>query len=254
MPTQGAPALSTTIDDRILVRGRDLADELIGRLTFTEMFLLDLHGEEASAPRVRMVDAVLVALMEHGITPSTLAARLVMDGAPESTQGALAAGLLATGSRFLGVVEEVAAFVQVVAVDVAGGDLHSAARRHVASALSRSQRIPGFGHNLHDREDPRVGRLLALASEEGVTGDHIAALHAVHTELQEQTAQPLILNAAGVVGALLTDLGYAPSEVRGFALVARCAGLFAHVIDELRQPIARQIWQRSHEAVRRAEQ
>jgi citrate synthase len=121
------PPISTTEGDEIIVRGHRLAGELLGRVSFTEMFLLDMDGSPADAHRVRMVDAVLVALMEHGITPSTLAARLVLDGAPEATQGAVAAGLLAVGSRFLGTVEQAADMLQRI-VATTGCSREDAAR------------------------------------------------------------------------------------------------------------------------------
>lgn len=233
--------MSTTVDDRIIVRGHDLADELIGRRTFTEMFLLDLHGTPQPARHVELVDAVLVTLMEHGITPSTLAARVVLDGAPESTQGAVAAGLLATGSRFLGVIEEVATLVQDVA---ASDDGQTIAARRVYEHQERGTAVPGFGHNLHSHIDPRVDRLLELA---GPDGRHVRALRQLHGALVEATGRPLIANAAGVIGAILSDLGYAPEDVRGFALVARCAGLVAHIADERRSPMGRRVWQQAHD-------
>jgi citrate synthase len=238
------PPLSVTVDDRIEVRGRDLARELIGHVSFTEMLLLDLHGEPQPPAHVRMVDAVLVALTEHGITPSTLAARLVLDGAPESTQGAVAAGLLATGSRFLGVIEEAAALLRAVAAEE---PVEEGARRHVRALLDGGGRVPGFGHNLHAREDPRVEVLLELAEREGVAGKCVAALAPLREAVAEATGRPLIPNAAAAVAAVLSDLGYGPDEIRGFALVARCAGVFAHIADERRHPIARAVWQGFHE-------
>jgi citrate synthase len=228
--------------DRIIVRDRDLAEELIGKLSFTEMLLLDLTGTEANASQVRLVDAILVAMMEHGITPSTLAARVVLDGAPESLQGAVAAGLLATGSRFLGVIEEVGLLVRAVAADEAKGGLEESARRQVERLLAGGQAVPGLGHNLHGSEDPRVPALLGLAESEGVAAEHVAALAAVHRAANALLAQRLIVNAAGAIGAILSDLGYPANQLRGFALVARCAGLFAHVVDERRRPLARSVW------------
>jgi citrate synthase len=244
--TDRAP-ISWTIDDRILVRGRDLADELIGRMSFTEMFLLDLHGEVPSPSHVRMVEAVLVSMMEHGITPSTLAARLVLDGAPESTQGAVAAGLLATGSRFLGVTEQAAVFVQRVVSATGRTGVAAAARDEIKATIAEGGKVPGFGHNLHHRVDPRVVRLIELSRQEGVFGANLAALHEVGQILNEGRDTPLIMNAAGVAGAALSDLGYHPPAIRGFALIARCAGLVAHVMDELDHPIGRAVWQHAHE-------
>ena len=138
------PPISTTEGDEIIVRGHRLAGELLGRVSFTEMFLLDMDGTPADAHRVRMVDAVLVALMEHGITPSTLAARLVLDGAPEATQGAVAAGLLAVGSRFLGTVEQAAELLQRI-VSTTGTTPVAAARLEVQRVLAAGGRIPGSG-------------------------------------------------------------------------------------------------------------
>jgi citrate synthase len=241
--------ISQTVDDRIIVRGRDLADELIGRLSFTEMFLLDLHGEVPSPSHVRMVEAVLVGMMEHGITPSTLAARLVLDGAPESTQGAVAAGLLATGSRFLGVTEQVAIFIQRVVPAAERAGVAAAARDEIKATIAEGRRVPGFGHNLHHRVDPRVARLIELAKQEGVFGAHLAALREVGQILNEGRDTPLIMNAAGAAGAAMSDLGYDPSAIRGFALVARCAGLVAHVMDERNHPMSREVWQHAHETL-----
>lgn len=241
------PPLSTTRENRIQVRGRDLAGELIGNLSFTEMLLLDLHGEPQSPAHVRVVDAVLVVMMEHGITPSTLAARLVLDGAPESMQGAVAAGLLAAGSRFLGAIEEAARLLQ--AVVAGGGSRLDSARSHVRELLAAGSPIPGFGHNLHVGDDPRVAALFGVVRAEGVAGDHVACVEPVREAISLETGRALIPNAAVAVAAVLSDLGYTADVVRGFSLVARCAGLFAHVVDERRRPMARQVWQEAHERV-----
>lgn len=238
-----AAPLSETVDDRIVVRGHDLADELIGRVSFTEMFLLDLNGAPQSAAHVRMVDAILVSLMEHGITPSTLAARLVADGAPEASQGAVAAGLLAAGSRFLGVIEDAAAMLQTI---VADPRVEDAARQLVRGTLARRDRVPGFGHNLHAGVDPRVEALRRIAETEGLAGPHLAAVETLTELLAAESQRRLIPNAAIVVGAILSDLGYGVRDVRSFALVARCAGIVAHLADERQSPIARSVWEGAH--------
>lgn len=235
--------LSVTRGDTIEVRGYDLADDLIGKVTFAEMMLLDLTGERRSPAHVRVVDAVLVAMMEHGITPSTLTARLVLDGAPESAQGAVSAGLLAAGARFLGVIDEAGVLLQEIVRDESRDAAHGAVARLVAAGKP----IPGFGHNLHGREDPRVRALVAVARREGVAGPHVAALEPLQAAAHAVIGRPLIANAAGAVAAILSDLGFAPVDMRGFALVARCAGLVAHVADERRRPIARKVWQRAHD-------
>jgi citrate synthase len=241
------PPLSATVDGRILVHGVDLASELIGTTSFTEMLLFELDGAIPSAARARVVDGVLVAIMEHGITPSSLAARLVQDGAPESLQGAVSAGLLATGSQFLGVIEEAASLLQgIVAAAGDGDDLRTAADAAAADLRAAGRRIPGFGHNLHGDADPRVPVLLDLIEREGLAGRHVEALAALTEAVHVQLDRRLAVNAAAAIGAVLSDLGYAPDAIRGFALVARCAGLFAHVVDERRRPFARDVWERAH--------
>jgi len=239
------PPIAITDSDEIVVRGLRLSSDLIGKITFTEMFLLDLDGERPSPQRVRVVDAVLVALMEHGITPSTLAARLVLDGAPEAIQGAVAAGLLATGSRFLGTIEQVAEILQALVRDEDDA-VEAAASQRVAAILANGGRVPGLGHNLHHNVDPRVAALQRIAEAEGYWGAHSALLPLLQRITSTQVGRHVIVNAAGAIGAILSDLGYPSQQVRGFSLVARAAGLVAHVADEQDAPIAREVWMAAH--------
>ncbi len=243
------PPISTTEGDEIIVRGYRLAGDLLGKVGFTEMFLLDMDGTMPDAHRVRMVDAVLVALMEHGITPSTLAARLVLDGAPEATQGAVAAGLLAVGSRFLGTVEQSADVLQRI-VSTPDVPLGEAVLGETQRVLQSGGRLPGLGHNLHSDVDPRVEVLIGIAQQEGFRGAHVGALEALQEIGSRESGKQLIMNAAGAIGAILSDMGYPPSKVRGFALVARSAGVVAHVVDEQANPIARDVWVAEHDRKR----
>jgi citrate synthase len=238
--------ISTTEGDEIIVRGHLLAGDLLGRVTFTEMFLLDMDGVLPDSHRTRMVDAVLVALMEHGITPSTLAARLVLDGAPEAMQGAVAAGLLAVGSRFLGTVEQAADMLRRI-VPTGGVFSEDAVLAEVRRLRDSGARIPGLGHNLHSGVDPRVDVLVGIAEAEGLRGPHVDALEAVRAVAARETGRTLIVNAAGAIAAILSDMGYPPSQIRGFALVARAAGIVAHVVDEQAHPIARDVWVQAHD-------
>ena len=230
-------------DDRITVRGHDLATEIIGQMTFTELLLLDVRGELPGPAEVRVVDAVLVALMEHGLTPSSVVTRLALDAAPESLQGAMSAGMLAVGSRFLGVIEDVARLLQGVVADAGDEGPEVAARTHVQRLLAGGHRVPGFGHNLFAESDPRVEALLGVARHEGVAGPHTNALPFVRDAVAAALRRPIPINTTGAVGAILSDLGNPPEIVRGFALVARCAGLLAHVADERRLPLGRTFWE-----------
>jgi citrate synthase len=227
--------------DAIIIRGRNLADELMGKVTFTELTFLLVRGREPSTGETALLDAVLVSLADHGLTPTALAARLTYTGAPESLQGAVAAGLLGAGSVFLGVVEDTAAFLEPVVESAgAGADdvrLGAAARAAVEARLATGGRIPGLGHPVHKQVDPRTPRMYAIAEQHDVLGPHLRALRLVADEHRELTGRALPINGAGVGGAALADLGFPPRIVRGFALLARSAGLVAHLAEEMDRPL-----------------
>jgi citrate synthase len=224
--------------DSITVRGRDLASDLMGKVTFTELAFLLVRGREPTAQETVLLDAVLVSLAEHGLTPTVLAARLTHTGAPESLQGAVAAGLLGAGSVFLGVVEDTAVFLEGVVADAgAGCDLEAAAAAAVRARLAAGGRIPGLGHPVHKAGDPRTARIYAIADEQGLEGPHLRALRLVSAAHREATGKTLPINGAGVAGAALADLGFPARIVRGMALLARTAGLVAHLEEEHERPL-----------------
>ena len=181
-----------------------------------------------SAEETRLLDAVLVSLADHGLTPTVLAARLTHTGAPESLQGAMAAGLLGAGSVFLGVVEDTVRFLDEIGDDVEGG---------VAREIEAGRRVPGLGHPVHKQTDPRVPRMYEIAGEEGLLGPHLRLLRAVADAHAEASGRRLPINGAGAAGAALADLGLPPELARGFALLARTAGLIGHLAEERRQPL-----------------
>ena len=240
-----ASSASTSVEPAIQIAGHDVVD-LIGQRSLTEVMLLALDGELPSPGRTRVVDGIMVAIMDHGITPSALVTRLVLDGAPESMSGAVAAGLLAVGSRFLGTIEDSAALLERIVTGAANGDLEASSREELERLVAAGRRVPGFGHNLHGGGDPRVVPLFELTRGEGLAGSHVAAFEALPPIVEQVVGKPLVPNAAGAVGAILVDLGYAPADLRGFSLVARCAGLFSHAVEERRQPVARQAWESFH--------
>ena len=221
--------------DSITVRGRDLAADLMGRVTFTELTFLLVQGRAPGAKETVLLDAVLVSLAEHGLTPTVLAARLTHTGAPESLQGAVAAGLLGAGSVFLGVVEDTAGFLEHVVAR--GGDLEQAAADAVSAAIGAGRRIPGLGHPVHKAQDPRTARIYAIAEQQALVGPHLQALRLVAAAHREATGKTLPINGAGVAGAALADLGFPARIVRGMALLARTAGLVAHLEEEQSRPL-----------------
>jgi len=236
-------SVGTADADSITVMGRDLSSELMGKVTFTELAFLLVQRRMPSAEEARLLDAVLVSLADHGLTPTVLAARLTHTGAPESLQGAIAAGLLGAGSVFLGVVEDTVRFLDAIGEDVEGA---------VAREVEAGRRIPGLGHPVHKVEDPRTPRIYAIAEETGLTGTYLARLSEVSDAHARQTGRRLPVNGAGVAGAALADLGFQPALLRGFALLARTAGLLGHLAEEMQSPIGMRLYREVDERAKYA--
>ena len=240
--------------DRITVAGRDLAGDIMGRLSLTELAFLLVTRREPSAGERRILDAVLVSLADHGLTPSALAARLTYTGAPEAIQGAVAAGLLGAGSVFLGPAGDTAHFLADALEEHREHGTDEASLRRIAEIAVEARRqagalVPGLGHPVHRAEDPRVPRLYGLAAEEGTLGPHLRLLALVAAVHEEATGKHLPINGAGAGGAALADVGVPPGSVRGFVLIARTAGLVGQLAEEAQQPIGRQL---AHEIEQRA--
>jgi citrate synthase len=251
-PEDGPPryetALGASTADTITLLGQDLAEDVMGSVGFGELAFW-LAAQRRPAPgEVRVFEAVLAALADHGFTPTAIVTRLTYLSAPDSVQGALAAGLLGGGSRFLGVTEDCGRFLHSV-LDSAGGALPAddAGWDALALATVTARReahafVPGLGHHVHKEVDPRTPRLLRIAAEEGLFGPHLslfAAIGRVHPQVLGKT---LPLNGAGVCGAALADLGLPLELLRGFALLARTAGLIGQLAEELRRPVGNDIF------------
>jgi citrate synthase len=223
--------------DRITVAGRDVADELMGRVSFTDLAFMLVARRAPTPGEARVFDAVLVSLTDHGLTPTVLAARLTYTGAPESLQGAVAAGLLGAGSVFLGPTADTAQFLHEIVEADREGDTRAAAEAAVRALLDEGRRVPGLGHPVHKDVDPRVPRLYALATETGVLGPHMRLLEAVRAANEELSGRRLPINGAGAAGAALADLGLPAEAARGLALLARTAGLVGHLAEEAERPL-----------------
>jgi citrate synthase len=239
--------LGTSDADSITLLGRSLADDMLGEVTFGELaFWLVAKRPPTENERV-MFEAVLVALADHGFTPTAIAARLTYLSAPDSIQGAVAAGILGGGSRFLGVTEDAAGFLSraiaefdSLPTDDEGWDTRAA--EVIAATRAAGRFVPGLGHPVHKVTDPRTPKFMALAHDNAAFGPHLslfAAIGRVHPSILGRT---LPLNGAGVCGAVLADLGFSPAIVRGFALLARCAGVLGHIAEEQIDPIANDIY------------
>ena len=233
-------ATSTAAD--ITIRGKSLCDDLIGQLSFTQMLYFQVLGRVPTAGQTAVVDACLVALMEHGLTPSAIAARLTYGSAPEALQGAVAAGLLGVGGVFVGTVEGCAALLERI---VRSPDKAAECR----AIIDERRTLPGFGHETHTPDDPRTPRLFAVARAHGQAGERMAALELLGKTLDDAKGRHVTINATGAVAALLGDAGVPPEILRGFALVARCAGLVGHLHEEQRDPALRAMWHAAERAV-----
>jgi len=234
--------------DKIYVRGADLVDELIGELTFTEMILFHLTGQRPSRTQTVVLDAVLVTLMEHGITPSVIATRLIYHSAPDSLQSSIAAGLLGVGTTFIGTMEGCAALLQEILEAPEGAQPR--ARAIAESHRERRRPVHGFGHPQHKPDDPRTPKLFAVAERAGVKGNHIAALKLLSKEVDSAFGRHITINATGGTAALLGEIGIPREIVRGIAVISRSAGLVGHVLEESRKPAGPFIWHTVDDAIK----
>lgn len=240
-------SIATHTADDVVVRDRSLCRELIGKVTFTEMAFFQITGQMPSAGQTAVLDACLVTLMEHGLTPSVLATRLVCSSAPEAMQAAVAAGLLAVGSVFVGTVEGCARLLARIVASSDGVEVE--AQRVAEEHRAAKKPVAGFGHPVHKPDDPRAACIERVAREHGVAGAHTDALGALSRAVDRVAARHITINATGAVAAALADCG-APIEImRGFALIARCAGLVGHVHEEQRDPAMNAIWNAADRAV-----
>lgn len=221
--------ISNASPDRVEVRGRDLAGDLMGRLGFTEYFHLLLTGREPTENERFFLDLVLVSIAEHGLMPSTVAARMTLAADPGSLQGAVAAGILGAGPVILGATDECAKLLERARKQGAAG-----AVREIHDA---KERVPGFGHPLHKPVDPRAERILELADERGVSGLYVGLARELQGAVAETWGRPLTLNVSLPIAAVLLDLGYPPFVAKAVPILARTAGLLAHLQEEQEHPI-----------------
>jgi citrate synthase len=233
--------ISVVTRERVAVRGRDLVDELIGQRDFVDMFLLQLLGADPSPVQRHLVNAVMVAIMEHGLVPSVIAARLTLYGAPESFQGAVASGLLGVGDRFAGTASECAKLLSEIVSHPAEGRL-AAADAIVARHRAIRAPVPGFGHPNHKDGDVRYHKLIAVAREVGADGGYLDAATFLGEALVAATGKVIPPNISLAIGALLAEARLPEGSFRGVVLIARCAGLVGHLTEELEAPISERMW------------
>ncbi|WP_119155264.1 citryl-CoA lyase [Caldimonas tepidiphila] len=230
-------AISTSDEHTIVVRGRDLCQDLIGKTSFTDYFFLLLTGREPDSACRAVLDATLVAIAEHGLVPSVQASRMTLAAAPEALQGAVAAGILGCGSVILGASESAGRlFAEVEQRIAAGRALEEAAAEVVREHKAARRAIPGYGHPLHKERDPRVSRLIEVATSAGADLRYVRIAEAIEQFIPDLVGKDLRMNVSAAIPAVLMGVGFPISSLKGVPILARTAGLIAHLHEETEQP------------------
>lgn len=229
-------AISTSDEHSITIRGEDLCRDLIGRISFTDYFMFLLTGKKPSKADAMVLDATLVAIADHGMVPSVQAARMTYAAAPDALQGAVAAGILGCGSVILGASETAGRLFTEVHEAAGDGDLVAAAREVVKRWRAAGQAVPGYGHSLHKDRDPRVATLFAVAKQAGTSLRFVEIAEAVESVLPEVVGKALKLNVSAAIPAVLLGTGFPLRALRGVPILARTAGIIAHLAEEAVQP------------------
>jgi citrate synthase len=231
--------ISQAYPDRVEVRGRDLTGEVMGRVSFTDYFHLLLTGREPTDDQRYFLDLLLVAIAEHGMMPTNVAARMTLAADPRALQGAVAAGILGAGPVLLGTSEECARLLDAAQrrVEAGEGAPDQIAAEIARDARSAGARLPGFGHPVHKPTDPRAERILELADERGVSGPHVLLARHVRDAVHAEWGKPLTMNISMPMAAVLLDLDFPATVVKAVPILARTAGLLAHLAEEQRHPI-----------------
>jgi citrate synthase len=235
--------IGTASSDQILFHGLDLCEQIMGTMDLGSYAYLCATGRPAGEGEARLITAIMLQGADHGLTASSIAARLVFLGAPEASQAAVAAGLLGAGSRFLGPSELVGSMLRRLSPRVPAEGLGAVASDEVRRVLDLGEKLPGFGHPIHRPVDPRSSKLFELAREAGYYRENCELVEAIHVALTEALGRPVTLNAAAACGAILCDMGIEPVMMRLLIVAARAIGLIAHIREELERPLASDIWQ-----------
>lgn len=231
-------AICTSNEDTIVVRGHDLARDLIGKIGFTGHFFLLLTGRLGTPAELSVLDATLVAIAEHGLVPSVQASRMTYAAAPDAMQGAVAAGILGCGSVILGASETAGRLYSEIDAQVQQGVALAEAAAAVMQAWKAARKpIPGYGHPQHKRRDPRVDALFNVATQAGTDLRFVEIARTVESLTQAVIGKDLRLNVSGAIPAVLLGAGFPLEALKGVPILARTAGLIAHLYEELQQPI-----------------
>jgi citrate synthase len=221
-------AITDTVGE-IRIRGY-LLDELVEQSDFVSVIALILRGELATPAEARMLNAIFVAICDHGIVPSSSVARIVAScGVP--IQSAIAAAISTIGDDHGGACEELGRVLQEA---VRGGSIaiDSAARVIVEDYRSRKARVPGYGHGHHPEGDPRATQLLAMAERLSLCGDHTRLAQAIDVEIERQLGRRIPINTDGAIAGIASDMGIDYGFMRPLIIISRSVGLAAHAWEQ----------------------
>jgi citrate synthase len=249
-PARAVSGISQAYPDRVEVRGRDLAGDLMGRLTFTEYFHLLVTGREPTEDQTFFLDVLLVSIAEHGMMPTNVAARMTLAADPSALQGAVAAGILGAGTVVLGTADECARLLAEASRRIDAGEDPGAVAGDIARTThAAGERLAGFGHPVHRPLDPRAERVLELADARGVSGRQVAFARLLRDAAAEAWGRPLPMNVSLPIAAVMLDLGYPVSAVKAVPILARTAGLLAHLAEEQENPLGFYLAGKAEDAV-----
>jgi len=225
-------AVTKVEPNRLLLRGYRI-DELMGRITFAQAVFLAIKGELPGENEARMIDAMLVSSVDHGVTPpSCLAARTIAStGSP--LNAALAGGILAISRYHGGAIEH---SMKVMEEAVRRKREMNKSHEEMAAVIiseykEKNKRLPGFGHRIHT-QDPRTIKLFQIASDLGIAGEYVGMARAIEDAMEQGRGKRLPINVDGAIAALLCEMDFPPQLANAFFILARIPGLVAHVFEE----------------------
>lgn len=225
--------------EKLRLRGKDVLTEIVGHYSFAEAFYLAVTGNEPTSVQAKIMDTALVILMDHGLTPTAIVARLVGDSVPDDIQVGMAAGMLMVGNKFAGTT---AGMGEILTEGMSyKGDKREWAAEFVKKSRLEKKRIPGFGHPYYKSTDPRADRLFEIARDAGVKGDYIELLTILGEEIDRAAGRHLVMNATACLGAILKEIDFPVEVMRALPAVGRAAGLAAHIHEERTSPIVPEI-------------
>lgn len=248
--------IASSTASTVTVFGQDLVG-MLGKVNLGDFAYLEIFKRLPNERESVLFNALVVTLVEHGVTPSVLAARMTYLGAPESLQGAVASGILGLGNTFVGTIEGAAQICQdrlpakgadnVAEQRLSDEQIDTLAAEIITEFAAAKRPIPGLGHPVHKPVDPRAQKLFQLGRELGFDDSASRLVEALSRLASERSGKILPVNATGAIGALASTLGVPAHVARGLGVIARAIGLVGHLLEEKAEPMATTIWYRAED-------